>query len=64
MADLSFSEGKALFLVACIVVYVAWLGLTARPSRQWIRRMQRMEEGRARQEAEFIANNYFREWRK
>jgi hypothetical protein len=54
----------ALFIVVCLVAYVAWMGLTARPSRRWIKRMQRMEEGRARQEAEFIANNCFREWRK
>ena len=64
MADLSYSEGMALFLVVCIAVYVAWMGLTARPSRRWIKRMQRIQEGKARQEAEFVANNCFREWRK
>jgi len=64
MADLSYSEGMALFLVACIAAYVAWMGLTARPSRRWMKRLRRLEEGRARQQAEFIASNCFRDWRK
>ena len=60
----AYSTGMALILAACLVAYVIWCALTARPSRRWIKRMQRMEEGRARQEAEFVANNCFREWRK
>ena len=64
MEMLSWSHGLALILFALLGVYIAWLGLCSRPARKWIRRMQRMEEGRARQEAEFIANNCFREWRK
>jgi len=53
MADLTFSEGMALFLVACIAAYVAWMGLTARPSRRWIRRLTGIESGRARQRQEW-----------
>jgi hypothetical protein len=49
MDDMSYSTGMALILAACLVAYVIWCALTARPSRRWIKRMQRMEEGRARQ---------------
>ena len=63
METLSWSDGMALFLMFALVGYMAWLGLTAGSSRRWIRRMQRMEAGRRRQEAEWLANNCFREWR-
>jgi hypothetical protein len=64
METLSYSEGMALFIALCIAVYIAWLGLTSRPSRQWIRRMQRIQDGRRRQQAEWIASNTFPQWRK
>ena len=64
METLSFSAGMAIFLVLCLALLGLWAVLASGPSREWIRRMQRMEDGRKRQEAEFIANNCFREWRK
>ena len=63
MDDLSFSAGMALFLVLCLALLGLWAVLASGPSREWIRRMQRMEDGRRRQEAEFIAGNCFRDWR-
>ena len=64
MADLTYSEGMALIVFALLGVYVAWLGLCSNPARRWIRRMNRIAEGKRRQEAEWIASNCFREWRK
>ena len=64
MDDMSYSTGMALFIAFCLVVYIAWLALTSRPSRRWIKRMRRMEEGRRRQEAEWIASNCYPQWRR
>jgi len=64
MDDMSYSTGMALFTFACIAVYIAWLGLTSRPSRRWIKRMNRIADGKRRQEAEWIASNTFPQWRR
>jgi hypothetical protein len=64
METLSYSQGMALILFALLGLYVGWLGLYSPASRRWMKRLRRMEEGRRRQEAEFVANNCFREWRK
>ena len=60
----SWSQGMALILFALLGVGVLYLGLTSRPSRRWIKQLQQIEDGRRRQEAEFIASNCFRDWRK
>jgi peptidoglycan/LPS O-acetylase OafA/YrhL len=63
------ADGFALLFwagVAGLVIVVAAGGvewLLSRPSRRWIRRLQRIQAGRARQEAEFIASNCFKDWR-
>jgi len=64
MEMLSWSQGMALILFALLGVYIGWLGLYSPASRRWIKRLRRLEEGRARQQAEFIASNCFRDWRK
>jgi hypothetical protein len=53
----------ALFLAFCLIVYVAWAALTARPSRRWIKRLRQLERGRIKQEADFIASGCFKDWR-
>ena len=53
MDDLSWSAGMALILATCLVAYVLWCALTARPSRRWIRRLTGIESGRERQRQEW-----------
>ena len=64
MDDLTFSAGMAIFLVICLALLALWAALASGPSRQWIRRMQQIKDGKAHQEAEWIASNCFRDWRK
>jgi len=64
METLSYSQGMALILFALLGVYIAWLGLCSNPARKWRQRLERIEAGRRRQEAEWIAGNCFRDWRK
>ena len=63
METLSWSQGAALILFALLGVGVLYLGLTSRPSRRWIKRLQQIEEGRARQQAEWINSQCFESWR-
>jgi len=53
MDDMSWSAGMALILSACLVAYLLWCALTARPSRRWIRRLTGIESGRERQRQEW-----------
>ena len=63
MDDLTFSAGMALFLALCLALLALWAVLASGPSRQWIRRMQQIKDGKAHQEAEWINSNVFPSWR-
>ena len=52
---MTYSVGMLILLLFFIAIYVAYEIATSPPSRAWIRKMQQVADGRAHQQAQWLA---------